>query len=168
MEFIMLSFLKFTTLQEGNPLSRLHGHIEAGRHFGVISAERSGLSSQENKKRMKELKEKLKTQGYGFKKTEGRWEGGKENSLVVNAKGKGPEAGDQLKKDLEQHARHYDQDSYLHSDGKNHTLHGTNETGFPGNNKEYKLGDLHYNKSAENQTEMRPGKKKSPARFSMD
>jgi uncharacterized protein YwqG len=159
----MLSFKSFIT--EGNPLSRLHQHSKAGRHFSVISAERDGLTPQENHARTKELKKKLTSQGYGYKNAEGHWQGGKEHSLLVHAKEKGDEAGNKLKSDMIQHGIHYDQDSVLHHDGKTATLHGTNHTGYPGFNKSENVGRVATNKpKAEFQTELKPGKKSS-ARF---
>lgn len=154
-------------LEEGNPLARMVAHAKEKRHFVGITAYRPGKSKKENEKRLTELKGKLKDQGYGYRKAEGRWEGGKENSLIVHAKVPGTEGGRHLLRDMLRHGRHYEQDSILHHDGDKAHLIGTNESGYPGNKKVVSVGKLSYNpsKEAEFQTELRPSKKKAPARF---
>jgi hypothetical protein len=160
----MLGFVQYIT--ESNPLSRLQHHIKSGRHFVAMSAERTGLTPKENHDRMTELKGKLQKQGFGFKRAVGHWEGGQESSLVVHAKETGHEAGNHLKDVMMKHAKHYDQDSILHHDGETATLHGTNSTGFPGMGKSVSVGKVAYNKGdSEFQTELRPSKKRAPARF---
>ena len=160
----MLSFIGY--LAEGNPLARVHAHAEEGRHFVALSAERSNLSKKENEGRMNELKGKLKAQGYGYKKAEGKWEGGKENSLIVHAKGPGQGHGNNLVKDMKQHAAHYGQDAILHHNGHHGTLVGTNDSGYPGKNKTASVGKIKANQpSAPFQTELRPSKTKSSASF---
>jgi len=127
-------------LQEGNPLARVVKHAADRRHFVSVSAQRSHLSKKDNEKRHKELKKKVSSQGYGYRETEGHWEGGKEKSLMVHAKGAGNKHGAQLHKDMVAHAKHYDQDSILHHTGKTGVLKGTNKTGFPGEGKTSKVG----------------------------
>ena len=133
-----------TAIQEGNPLSRMAKHIDSGRSIVAISAERTNNPS--NHGRMKELKSKLKAQGYGFKKAKGVWEGGSEHSLIVHAKDKGPKGTAQLVKDMRKHASDYDQDAILHYHKKTGgQLIGTNSTGFPGKKKVVRIGKIHYN-----------------------
>jgi hypothetical protein len=160
----MLSFHEF--LLEGNPLARMKKHADSGRHFVAISAERSSLPSSVNKKRHAALKKSLTKHGYGYREAEGSWEGVKERSVIVHAKQPGEHAGKKLKKDMSRLSKHYDQDSYLHHDSKEATLHGTNATGWPGRGKKDTVGRLSYNNpNSPAQTEFRPGKKKQPARF---
>ena len=134
-------------LEHGNPLARLNTHIQNDRHIVAISAERSKLSPQENKARMHELMDKLKKQGYGFKKTKGVWEGGSEHSLIVHAKEPGNKAGANLVKDMRKLASDYDQDAILHYNQQTGggRLIGTNDSGFPGKKKVVKLGKIRYN-----------------------
>lgn len=153
-------------LEEGNPLARVTHHAKEGRHFVGLTSYRTGKSSKENKSSFKELKQKIRKQGYGFREAEGHWEGGKERSLVVHAKAPGAEAGRDLVRDMIGHGRHYGQDSIYHHNGEAGHLIGTNESGYPGNKKVVRVGKLRYNKpEAEFQTELRPSKKKAPARF---
>lgn len=157
-------------LSEGNPLGRLRQHVAGGRSFSTISAERSHLSSSENKSRMKELKQKVREMGYGYKKARGRWQGGSEASLVVHAKGAGKSHGRRLTKDMNKLGKHFDQDAVLHHGGKGSSagahLQGTNKSGWPGKNRIAKTGRVAYNRpKAENETVLRSGKKKSEATF---
>lgn len=145
-------------LMEGNPLARLKRHIEDDRHFVGMSAERSTLTPKENHARMKELKSKLKEQGYGYKRSKGVWEGGKENSLIVYAKGKGRDAGKELLRDMRKHAKTYDQDAILHHSGKAARLIGTNTSGYPGMDKKEPVGKVKYNRGdAPFQTQFKKG-----------
>jgi hypothetical protein len=115
------------------------------------------VSPEQNKKNHEELKKKLTAQGYTHKDVEGHWEGGKEKSILVHAKGKGDEHGKQLLHDIKKHGEHYNQDSILHHDGKTATLHGTNKTGFPGHGKTENVGKMAFNKPhAPFQTETKP------------
>lgn len=153
-------------LEEGNPLSRIAKFGQEKRHFVAITSERSSKSKKENEKNLKELKGKLKAQGYGYRRAQGQWEGGKEKSLIVHAKEPGAESGRELVRDMLQHGRHYDQDSIFHNNGDAGHLIGTNETGYPGNKKVVRKGITSYNKEKTDfQTEFRPGKRKSPARI---
>lgn len=169
----MISFK--TYLQEkGNPLARQVKFAGQHRHFVALSTYRKDKSNKQNRQSLEELKGKLKQQGYGYRKAEGHWEGGKEKSLVVYAKESGDDAGRQLVRDMLQHGRHYNQDSILHHNGEAGHLIGTNETGFPGNKKVVRVGKTMYNKpEAEFQTELRPSRvdqktgkpRRAPARF---
>jgi hypothetical protein len=160
----MLTFQEF--LVEGNPLARIQKHSDTGRHFVAVSAARGTMSNNANKKRHVALKNAVKKMGYGYREAEGRWEGGKEKSLVVHAKHPGDDHGKALAKDMSRLSKHFSQDAYMHHDSKKRHLVGTNKTGYPGRGKKETVGKLAYNKKdAEFQTELRPGKKKSPARF---
>lgn len=142
---------------EGNPLARLHKHAEEGRHYSILSAQRTGLSAEENAKRHKELKAKIHAQGYSHREVEGHWEGGKEKSIMVHAKTTGHKAGEELRHDMNAHGKHYDQDSVFHHNSKVGHLRGTNKTGFPGKGNKLVTGKHKYNRAeAENQTEMKP------------
>lgn len=151
----MLTFKDF--LAEGNPLARIQKFEQEGRHYSAISAERSGLSAQENHKRMNELKGILKAKGYGYRKAKGMWQGGEENSFVVHAKAPGTLAGESLRQDMIAIGKRYDQDSVLHHDGDHGVLHGTNKTGWPGYGKVERVGKTHYNRPKQpNQTAFHP------------
>ena len=155
---MLYPFRKF--LKEGNPLARVKANADKGRHFVTISSERGHLSPAENNARMKELKGKLTSQGYGYRKTKGVWEGGHENSLMVHAKGTGDKHGAQLVHDMQKHAQHYDQDSILHHNGKKLAkLIGTNKTGRPGMGKYDPIGDkINYNPAGKgDKTEFKNG-----------
>lgn len=112
-----------------------------------MSAERGGLTPAQNAARMQELKHKLRSQGYGFKKSKGVWEGGSERSIIVHAKGTGDKHGKQLVRDMKKHASHYDQDAVFHHGGKKGRLIGTNHSGFPGKGKVKHVGKVKYNPS---------------------
>lgn len=141
---MVLTFRQF--MAEGNPLARIKANADAGRHFVGITSDRSNLTPAENNARMKELKGKLKAQGYGYRKAKGVWEGGSENSLIVHAKGTGNMHGARLRYDMKKHAQHYDQDAILHHNGKSAKLIGTNSSGYPGKGKKEPVGKLHYNR----------------------
>lgn len=143
---------------EGNPLARLHKNTEAGRHYSIISAQRSGLSAEENAKRHKELKAKINAQGYSHREVEGHWEGDKEKSIMVHAKSTGNKAGEELRHDMNVHGRHYDQDSVFHHNSKTGHIRGTNKSGYPGyGKKDAKIGKQTFNRpSSPAQTETKP------------
>lgn len=146
-----------TLVCEGNPLARLHKNTEAGRHYSILSAHRTGLSAEENAKRHKELKSKINAQGYSHREVEGHWEGGKEKSIMVHAKATGNKAGEELRHDMNNHGKHYDQDSVFHHNSKTGHLRGTNKTGYPGKGKSEKVGKQTFNRpSSPFQTETKP------------
>ena len=120
----MLSLKQY--IVEGNPLARLHKHAQEARHYAVISAHRpeGEATPEQNKANHAELKKKLTAQGYAHKEVEGHWEGGKEKSILVHAKGKGTEHGKQLLHDIKEHGKHYNQDSVFHHDTESAKLHG--------------------------------------------
>jgi hypothetical protein len=135
----MISFKQFLT--EGNPLARMYKHASDGRHFIAMSAARPGQSASETKAKMKELEHHFTSHGYGVRKTEGHWEGGKESSIVVHAKSPGNKAGAELMAHARKAGIHHDQDSILHHNGKTARLVGTNDSGYPGKGKTVKVGD---------------------------
>jgi len=154
----MLSFLDFLMV-EGNPLARLRTHEQEGRHYSVLSAHRpeGEATAAQNKANHAELKKKLSAQGYSHKEVEGHWEGTKEKSIMVYAKGAGDEHGKQLLHDVKEHGRHYNQDSVFHHNTKVAKLHGTNEKGFPGKGRTEPLGVTKFNRPEEpSQTETKP------------
>lgn len=138
-----------------------------GRHFIAISATRPGMSKKEIKDKTKELVQHFTSKGYGVRRAEGHYEGGKEHSIVVHAKAPGREAGAELVSTARAAGEKFNQDSILHHNGKSARLIGTNETGFPGMGKSEKVGErLKFNNpESPFQTELRPSKKKAPARF---
>jgi hypothetical protein len=126
--------IRESIVSEGNPLSKLKKNIDAGRDFVAISAERGHLTPTENKGRMKELKSRLKDQGYGFKKTRGQWQGGSEGSVVVHAKGTSRRDAARLRYDMRKNAKHFDQDSIMHHNSR------SKEASYIGTNKHYGMG----------------------------
>ena len=158
---------KVKELIEGNPLARMKAHEGEGRHFVAVSTERPGLSKKEVHGRNKELVSIARKAGYGVRKSEGRYEGGKETSHIIHAKAPGREAGAGVVALGRKLGKYFGQDSILHHDGKTARLIGTNDKGFPGMDKSQKVGSkLKFNNpESPFQTELRPSKKKSPARF---
>lgn len=153
----MLRFTEY--LLEGNPLAQHEKKIKQGHHFVGISAEREGLSAEENNKRTAALKADLKAGGYVYRKARGMWDGGGENSLTVYSKAPGEEAGNQLKTDMVALGQKYGQDSVLHHNGQQGVLIGTNTTGWVGMGKEMPVGQVAYNQpNAPFETEFRPSR----------
>lgn len=159
-----------SALQEGNPLARMHQKQEEGTHFVAISTERPGLTKKQVKARNDELVASARAAGYGVRKAQGHYEGSKESSHIIHAKAPGKEAGADLVRFARSQGKKYDQDSILHHNGKTARLVGTNETGFPGMDKSEKVGGkLKYNNpESPFQTELKPSKKKAPARFTTE
>jgi hypothetical protein len=154
----MLSFKEFM-IMEGNPLARMQKNIEDKRHFSGISAERSHLTPEENASRMASLENDIKELGYGYKKSRGIWEGGGENSIIVQSKEIGLKAGAQLRADMNRLGRKYNQDSVLHHDGNVAKLHGTNDTGWPGSGNTKRVGRVEFGaRDADFQTQYNPSK----------
>lgn len=159
----MLSFKDFM-IMEGNPLARMQKFTgpdgpNTKRHFTAISAERSHLTPEENAARMDSLENDIKSLGYGYRKSRGIWEGGGENSFIINAKDTGSKEGVRLRNDTIELGRKYEQDSILHHDGYWAKLHGTNNTGWPGMGKVKPVGKLAFNKrDAKFQTQYNPTK----------
>jgi hypothetical protein len=154
-------------LEEGNPLSRMQKHEKEGRHFIGLSTTRPNLSKKEIASRDKELVGMARNAGFGVRKAEGHYEGNKEKSFVIHAKAPGREAGADLVAFGRKAGEHFNQDSVLHHNGKTARLIGTNETGNPGMGKSNPVGSkLKFNNpELPFQTELRPSKKKAPARF---
>ncbi len=153
----MLSLKQY--MAEGNPLARLHKHAQEGRHYAVLSVHRpeSEATPEQNKANHAELKKKLTSLGYAHKEVEGHYEGGKEKSIMVHARGTGDEHGKKLLQHVKELGSHYNQDSVFHHDTKSAKLHGTNETGSIGKGKTSPVGQTRYNKpEAPYQTETKP------------
>lgn len=153
----MLRFKDF--LKEGNPLARVHKFEKEGRSTAGITAWRAELPKSENKKRMKSFDKDLRDLGYGFRKTEGTWEGGKEESRFVTAKGKGKKAEHHFRRDMENLSNKYGQDAVAIRRKTKTILKGTNDTGYPGRGKVANVGRTVYNKSdAVFKTEFNPSR----------
>lgn len=153
----MLSFLEF--INEGNPLARVKKFEDKNRPTAAITAWRDKKSDKENKSNMKSFDKELRAKGYGFRKAEGTWEGGKEPSRFVTAKGKGNRHVKQFKRDMKNLSTKYDQDAVALRHNKTTELHGTNDTGYPGRGKVDNVGKTSYNKkNAPFQTEFKPSR----------
>lgn len=139
--------LEEDTIEEGNPLSRMTKQDEEGRHSIIMSAERHNLTPKENRARMNTLKNQWRERGYGFRKTEGKWdEGGgvgKENSLHVYAKSSSKEHSAELLKHAKELSKHHDQDAFIHRSPK-----GTGTAVYTGTEK--KGEKVTYGKTAYN------------------
>lgn len=148
-------------LSEGNPLARVQKHVKNDRHFVTISGERSNLSPAENKARHKQIQQKVRQAGYGFRKTKGKWQGGGENSVLVTAKKDGPTHGNRLKKDMRKISQEFNQDAFMHHGGKDSDsaahFHGTTKGAWPGKNKKMRVGKVRFNRRADNETETKGG-----------
>jgi hypothetical protein len=154
----MLTFKKF--LEEGNPLARIHGAAEKGKHMIAISADRAGLSPEENKARYKQLGGDIRASGHGYRRAEGKWEGGKERSYVVHSKSASSEDNRKLIHMAIKLSKKHGQDGFLHNDGKRTHVVGTNRTGDPGYGKRDDIGTLKYNKdNPYGETILKPQKK---------
>jgi hypothetical protein len=155
-------FLQERTLDEGNPLARVHKFEKKNRPTAAITGYRANKSPEENKAAMKSFDKDLRAKGYGFRKSEGTWEGGKEPSRFVTAKGKGNRHVKQFKRDMTNLSTKYDQDAVAIRHNKQTNLVGTNDTGYPGRGKVDNVGKTRYNvKDAPFQTEFKPGKPSS-------
>lgn len=156
----MLTFLEFiNVIQEGNPLARVKKFEDKNRPTAGITAWRGNKSDKENKANMKSFDKELRDKGYGYRKAEGTWEGGKEPSRYVTAKGKGNRHVKQFKRDMIKLSTKYDQDAVALRHDKTTNLHGTNDTGWPGRGKVANVGKTAYNiKNAPFQTEFNPSK----------
>ena len=156
----MRSFRQY--LDEGNPLAR-NFKFETDkkkRHLVTISAERKGKSDKENSGRMKDLKQRVKAKGFGFRPSKGMWDGGKENSVVVYAKGTGMLARWNLLRKMKKLGKRYNQDSIMHYDGEKGTLIGTNKD--YGMNRKEVVGKQRYNVSNKyGETQYKPRKPES-------
>lgn len=160
-------------LMEGNPLTRMSKFEKEGRHFVAISSERPDMTKKRSVDKQKQLTDYFRTLGYGVRKAQGDYEGFKEPSMIIHAKDVGDEAGQELFKHAELAGRIFDQDSILHHDGKSAKLHYTNDTYHDDGKIKNKRGDieevgskLKYNDKKSNfQTELKPSKRRSSARF---
>lgn len=152
-------FLQERTLDEGNPLTRVHKHEKEGRASAGITAWRSGLSDKENKERMKSFDNDLRSKGYGFRKTEGKWLGKGEQSRYVTAKGTNKRHTKAFRRDMEELGKKYDQDSVAIRSNRKTVLKGTNKSDDPGMGRVANVGKTRYNNpEAPAQTEFNPRK----------
>jgi hypothetical protein len=137
--------------------ARVHQHTQQ-RNVGMISASRGHLTSKENNSRHSQLKSDVRKAGYGFIPVKGRYieNHGTAQARHVDEKalmviGKKGDDGGQLLGHLKHLGHKYDQDSVLHKPHHSHTasLHGTNETGYPGKDKSVDVGSWHPNRAGE-------------------
>ncbi len=143
--------------ESGGGLSRVLQHTKE-RNIGMITAHRGVHTPEENKERNELLKADIKDNGYGYKHVKGVYveNHGKadakpveEHSFLVIGK-KGNDSG-ALKGFLKKHGTKYDQDSILHKahDDDDAHLIGTNDTGYPGKDKEANVGKFHPDRAGE-------------------
>lgn len=158
----MKTFNEYLT-ETGGGLSRVLQHTKE-RNIGMITAHRGSHTPEENKERNEQLKADISKHGYGYKHVKGTYveNYGKpdakpveEHSFLVIGK-KGHDSG-ALKGFLKKHGAKYDQDSVLHKSHDNENAHlvGTNETGYPGKDKEESVGKFHPDKASEFYSKMK-------------
>jgi hypothetical protein len=123
-----------------------------GRSIGMISASRGNLSPEENEKRSHELHNILKNRGHHVIPVNGVYienfgspnaKEVNERSFIVMHKQNGDDKG-LIHNHLMELGERYQQDSILHKPFNSQTasLHGTNETGWPGKGKKEAVGSL--------------------------
>ena len=122
--------LECSSLTEGG-MSRVVSHSKS-RNTAVLTATRGDKSNKENKKSNKELRQKIRSHGYGYKEVKGEYpekddKGNKktvsEPSVVVNAPKKKYKT---FKKRMKRLGKEYNQDSVITKKGKGKaTLHPT-------------------------------------------
>lgn len=149
--------LRFNEFLLEASFNRLAQHTRE-RNIGMISASRGSLSSEENNKRHNELKKMVRAHGLGFVRAKGRYieNYGKpdarnvdEKALLVVGK-KGDDKG-HLLHTLKKLGSHFDQDSILHKphNSKSASLHGTNDSGWPGKGQKHDIGSWKPNRAGE-------------------
>ena len=150
-------FEKFSKALLEASFARVHQHTQE-RNIGMISASRGHLTAQENNQRHSQLKTDVKKAGYGYIGVKGRYveNHGKPDARNVDEKslmviGKKGHDGGQLLGHLKHLGQKYDQDSVLHKphDSPTASLHGTNDTGYPGRDKQEHVGSWHPNRAGE-------------------
>lgn len=143
-------------------LSRIWKHIEEGRPFGMITAFRWNFDLKQNLARNKQLEAAIRSAGYGFFRMEGHYIEGfgtdneqpvKEQSFFVI----GDDDHATFKLFLKQQGTRFEEDSifYYDPEKKRGFLVGTNNTGFPGKNKELDVGKWHPSKVGEFYSKMK-------------
>jgi hypothetical protein len=137
--------------------ARVQKHTQE-RNIGMISASRGHLTPKENNARHSQLKADIRKAGYGHIAVKGRYieNHGTPQAKHVDEKalmvvGKKGHDGGQLLGHLKHLGAKYDQDSILHKPHNSATasLHGTNETGYPGKDKSVEVGSYHANRAGE-------------------
>lgn len=140
-------------LQEST-LSRLLSHTK-NREVGILSANRSELPEDENKRNHEELRNAIRAHGFGYVPVNGKYVEniGTEHENPVSEKafiviGKDGDDGGKLKSFLLHHGEKYKQDSILHK--PHHTeeavLIGTNDNDYPGYGKLDPVGTFQPNR----------------------
>ncbi len=144
----MKTLAQFIT-EAGGGLSRVAQHVHE-RNIGMITAHRGHLTADENKERNEHVKGTY-VENYGKENAKPV----SEHSFLVIGK-KGDDSG-ALKGFLKTHGAKYDQDSILHkAHNEEHAkLVGTNETGYPGKDKEESVGKFHPDKISEFYSKMK-------------
>lgn len=134
----MLKFHQY--LSEGNPLARMKSLDAKGYHSVIISGERKSHSKAENAASMDKLKAHFREGGYGFKKTEGKWNEGEgvssENSIHVTAKKPGVKGAAELIHHAKKISKALSQDAFIHRDAE-----GNGRAIFTHDTEDNKAGD---------------------------
>lgn len=148
---------RFNQVLLESSLARVFQHTKS-RNIGMISASRSALSAQENNRRHYAMASDIRKLGYGFIKVKGRYieNFGKPNAKTVDEKaflvvGKKTDDKGALLGHLKHLGNKYGQDLVLHKAYNSSTasLHGTNDTGYPGKGKSVEMGSWHPNRTGE-------------------
>ena len=120
----------------------------------MVSAHRGDLSDAENKKRHKDLKNKVKESGHGYVEVIGRYverddSTGEERqvtekSLKIDSKGTEKKHHTQLIRMAKSLGRRYNQDSVgVTSKKRGSAFHGLKKDGWPPKGKRAPIGDFH-------------------------
>jgi hypothetical protein len=144
------------SLQEGNPLSRI---ARTDRASVLMSAERkkdkdgNTLTAKQNASRMANLKADWRERGYGFRKTEGKWDEGDgvdgENSIHVIAKGNSKDDAAELLRHTKELGSKHEQDSILYRSpgGKGTAIYTSDTKGGRKKGEKDAYGPSRYNVS---------------------
>ena len=127
---------------------------ESGLSSAMVSAHRGNLSTEENNKRHKDLKNQVKKSGHGYVEITGRYvehdpETGEkrqvtEKSLRIDSKGRQKKHHTELKRVAKALGRRYDQDSVaVVSKRRGSALHGLKDGGWPRKGKRVPVGSFH-------------------------
>ena len=155
-------FIEECQLDESS-LTRIMDKAKKGG-MGIMSAHRGDKSKKENQARSKQLEKDIKGAGLpGPTKVDGRYteddgsEGGRkvaEKSHVISSGKKGKR---KFKKAMEKLGKKYDQDSVLvqKKPGGSASLRGTNKAGWPGKNKDVKVGTMKPGRTGEFDTKVK-------------
>lgn len=148
-------------------LSRIVSHV-SGRNIGLLSAHRGENSDEENRKNSAELKDAIRSAGYGHNVVHGVYTENKgtphektvhEHSyLVIGDKG---DDGGKLKKFLTQQGKKFKQDSVLHKAHNEENAHliGTSDTStWLKKGESHSVGKFHPSRSGEFHSALKNGK----------